>query len=56
MNFQKLAVKRYSVRNFKQTPIPKAVIDQILMTGNTAPTAHNNQPQKVIVVHSPQGT
>ncbi len=42
MNFQELAVKRYSVRNFRQTPIPKAVIEQILMAGNAAPTAHNN--------------
>ena len=28
MNFQELAVKRYSVRNFRQTSIPEAVIDQ----------------------------
>ncbi len=55
MNFQELAVKRYSVRRFRQTPVPKSVIDQVLMAGNAAPTAHNNQPQKVIVVHSPQG-
>lgn len=48
MNFQELAAKRYSVRNFRQTPIPKAVIDQILMAGNAAPTAHNNQPQEIL--------
>lgn len=55
MNFQELAAKRYSVRRFKQMPIPKAVTDQILMAGNAAPTAHNNQPQEIIVVQSPRG-
>lgn len=55
MNFQELTVKRYSARNFRQTPIPKAVIEQILMAGNAAPTAHNNQPQEIIVVHSREG-
>lgn len=55
MDFQKLAAKRYSVRDFRQTPIPKAAIEQILMAGNAAPTAHNNQPQEIIVVHSPEG-
>lgn len=55
MDFQKLVAKRYSVRDFRQTPIPKAVIEQILMAGNAAPTAHNNQPQEIIVVHSPEG-
>lgn len=45
MDFQELAAKRYSARDFSQMPIPKEVIDQILMAGNAAPTAHNNQPQ-----------
>lgn len=52
MDFQELAAKRYSARDFSQMPIPKGVIDQILMAGNAAPTAHNNQPQEIIVVHS----
>ncbi len=55
MNFQELAAKRYSVRSFKQMPIPKAVTDQILTAGNAAPTAHNNQPQEIIVVQSSKG-
>ena len=55
MDFQELAAKRYSARDFSQMPIPKGVIDQILMAGNAAPTAHNNQPQEIIVVHSPKG-
>lgn len=55
MDFQELAAKGYSARDFSQMPIPKAVIDQILMAGNAAPTAHNNQPQEIIVVHSQEG-
>lgn len=55
MDFQELAAKRYSVRDFKQMPIPKVVIDQILTAGNAAPTAHNNQPQEIIVIQSFKG-
>ncbi len=35
------------MRNFRQTSIPEAVIDQILMAGNAAPPAHNTQPQEI---------
>lgn len=55
MDFQELAAKRYSARDFSQMSIPKEVIDQILMAGSAAPTAHNNQPQEIIVVHSQEG-
>lgn len=55
MNFLELATKRYSVRAFRQTPIPQAEIEKILLAGNAAPTAHNNQPQKIIVVRSDEG-
>ena len=52
MGFQELAVKRYSMRDFEPTLIPKAAIEQILIAGNTASTAQNNQQQEVIVVQS----
>lgn len=55
MDFQELAAKRYSARGFRQMPISKAEIEKILMAGNAAPTAHNNQPQEIIVVHSQEG-
>lgn len=55
MDFLELAKKRYSVRNFKKIPISQMIIDKILMAGNVAPTAHNNQPQEIIVVHSQKG-
>ncbi len=55
MDFLELAKKRYSVRHFKEEPIPQAMIDQILMAGSAAPTAHNNQPQEILVIQSPEG-
>lgn len=55
MDFLELARKRYSVRRFKETPVPREIVEKILMAGNAAPTAHNNQPQEIIVVRSPEG-
>ena len=55
MDFLELATKRYSVRNFKEIPVPQMIIDKILIAGNVAPTAHNYQPQEIIVVNSQKG-
>lgn len=55
MDFYKLAKERYSVRKFKDIPVPQEIIDKILEAGNLAPTAHNNQPQEIIVVNSKNG-
>lgn len=55
MDFLELATKRYSARTFKELPIPQVIIDKILLAGNVAPTAHNYQPQQIIVVHSQEG-
>ena len=55
MDFLELAAKRYSVRQFKDIAIPQESIDKILIAANAAPTAHNNQPQEIIVVHSQEG-
>lgn len=52
MDFLKLAKARYSVRNFKEDPIPQETIEKILEAGLAAPTACNNQPQKIIVVNN----
>ena len=51
-DFLTLAAKRYSVRMFSKAPISREVIDQILQAGQLAPTACNNQPQKVFVLQS----
>lgn len=55
MEFIELAKKRYSVRSFKNEPVEKEKIDLILEAGRVAPTACNNQPQRIIVVETKDG-
>ena len=55
MDFKTLAAERYSVRKFQNCPVPRDVIDQILEAARLAPTGCNNQPQKILVVCSPEG-
>ena len=52
MNFLELAKARYSVRSFKQTPIEDEKLAKIIEAGHVAPTACNNQPQKIFIVRS----
>lgn len=52
MEFLDLAAQRYSVRKFEDRPVPQEAIDKILSAANLAPTAHNDQPQEIIVVRS----
>ena len=54
MDFLTLAAERYSVRKFQDRPVPREVIDQILEAARLAPTACNNQPQKIITLPSPE--
>ena len=54
MDFLELAKSRYSVRKFKDTPIEQEKLDKILEAGRTAPSAHNNQPQRIYVAHTPE--
>ena len=55
MDFLELAKERYSVRKFKKEAVTDEQIEQILKAGHLAPTACNNQPQKIIVVKSEEG-
>ena len=50
MEFMELAKKRYSVRKFSDKPVEKDKLEQILEAGNIAPTAKNQQPQRVYVL------
>ncbi|MDR0286427.1 MAG: nitroreductase family protein [Clostridiales bacterium] len=50
MDFFQLARERYSVRSFMNTPVEKEKLDQILEAGRIAPTARNNQPQRIKVI------
>ena len=52
MTFLELAKARYSVRSFKDQPIEDEKLNRILEAGRIAPTACNNQPQKVYVAKS----
>lgn len=52
MTFLELAGARYSVRKFKGDAIEEAKLSAILAAGHVAPTACNNQPQKIYVVKS----
>ena len=52
MTFLELAKARYSVRKFKNDTIEDAKLEAILEAGRVAPTACNNQPQKIYVVKS----
>ena len=52
MEFLELAKERYAVRKYKDTPVEQEKLDLILEAAKVAPTACNNQPQKIYVVKS----
>ena len=52
MTFMELSKARYSVRSFQNTPIEEEKLNLILEAGRIAPTACNNQPQKIYVAKS----
>ena len=54
MTFLQLAKDRYSVRKYTQRPVEPEKVTAILEAAKVAPTAHNNQPQHIFVVQSPE--
>lgn len=54
MNFLERSRKRFSVRKFTNQQIEKAKIELILTAAQAAPTAHNDQPQLIFVMQSPE--
>lgn len=52
MAFQELITQRYTERRYEATPVENEKIQQILEAGRVAPTAKNNQPQKIYVLKS----
>ena len=52
MDFLELAQARFSVLEYEKKPMEPEKIEKILMAGIAAPTACNNQPQKLLVVQS----
>lgn len=54
MNFLELAKKRCTTRGFTDKKIPENDLNYILATGRVAPSACNQQPQRIIVVQQPE--
>ena len=52
MNFIELVKSRYSVRKFSEKKIEDKKLKILLEAANVAPTACNNQPQKLYVLRS----
>ena len=50
MDFLTLAKERCSVRKFRPDAVPKEDILKILEAGRVAPTACNNQPQRILAI------
>ena len=44
---------RRSIRRFKPDPVPDSVLETILTTASFAPSAHNRQPWRFVVIISP---
>lgn len=54
MDFLALAKRRCTTRGFTDHTINKEDLDTILSAGRVAPTACNQQPQRIIVVRQPE--
>lgn len=50
MDFSKLCRRRFSARSYINRTVEEDKLNAILEAGRLAPTAANNQPQKIIVV------
>lgn len=51
-NFKALATERYSVRKFDTKPVEQEKVDILLEAARLAPTAHNYQPQRLLVLNT----
>ncbi|MFA6187277.1 MAG: nitroreductase family protein [Phycisphaerae bacterium] len=54
MSFLDLVNKRYSVRNYKTTPVPQEKVIRCIEAARLAPSACNSQPWKFIIVDEPK--
>ena len=52
MELLELAKARYSVRKFAEKPVDEEKLQKVLAAGACAPTAKNQQPQKIYVLES----
>jgi len=54
MDFLNFASGRYSVRKFLDRPLEQVHIEQLLACAHIAPTGCNYQPQRILVLRSPE--
>lgn len=54
MDFMEISKKRVTVRKFAQTPVEEEKIQKILEAGRWSPTAVNGQPQRILVLNTPE--
>ena len=52
MDFEKLCAERYPLRKFSDRPVEAEKLEKVLEAGHNAPTAHNLQPQRILVMQS----
>lgn len=50
MTFEELLINRRSIRNYTERPVPKELINELLVASQLAPNAGNEQPWKYCVV------
>ncbi len=53
--FLQLAKTRYSTRKYLERPVEQEKLSAILEAGRVAPTACNNQPQRLLVIKEQEG-
>ena len=54
MDFMDVVAKRTTVRKFAQRPVEDDKLQKILEAGRWAPTAVNGQPQRILVLNTPE--
>jgi nitroreductase len=54
MDFMDISKKRVTVRKFDQRPVEQEKVTKILEAGRWAPTAVNGQPQRILVLNTPE--
>ena len=52
MDFQQLLLARRSVRSYRPDPVPDELLRKVLEGARLAPSAHNNQAFRVIVIRT----
>jgi nitroreductase len=52
MDFSELVTYRGSIRGYKADPVEEEKLSAVLEAARMAPTAHNNQPFRIIVIHT----